>query len=250
MENIKSFLHCLLVACLIYLTIQLIALAQDTQQQINKIAPKIETTAQNLSNASQALAKSSASVQKVSEAQANLLTNKKTQESIGALLRSSEDLVKLIDNVNDVARTIKQETMPNTNEAIKAGAKTLQSVDNLAVTADKNLDKLSGIAGKDLDALHQLLTDEKLKQLVSNLTDTSASVKETVIHVEATSEEINKAIPELLAELKKITNNIDDGTGEVATFLQGLNKPQTKKQKLFKYLIQAAIIAAPYTIRR
>lgn len=250
LANAKHLLGCVLIGCLIYLSIQIIVLVQDARTQLNAIAPKIETTAQNLSNASNALAKSSTAVEKVSEAQAKLLTNEKTATKIGVLVRKADNVARIIDRVESIVNQVDDETLPKANKAIDYSAEAVQTTITLLQTTDRSVNDLSKLAGQDLEALRQLLEDENLKRLLGNLADTSASVKRTAEHVEVTADEVKQAIPELIAELKAISRHVDSGTGEVATFLAGLNKPLSRKQKLYRALIQAAIIAAPTIIRR
>lgn len=147
--------------------------------------------------------------------------------------------------------------LPATTLAINSGRTTLDETTLLVQDARKNLNKLSDLAGKDFEALQALIENPNIRVLLGNLADTSLAVKSTAQNVDATSAEIKEALPELIERLQSISENLDHassdvqrGTNEVANFLTQLQKPETKKQKLFRYLIQAAVIAAPYAIRR
>lgn len=250
MDKVKQVLSVVLIASFIYLSVEVAILVRDARQQLNTIAPKLETTAQNLSNASTCLAKSSAAVEKVSTAEANLLTNEKTAAKIGVLVRKADNIARIVDDVEKIVDQVNQDTVPKANKAIEASTDTLNSATSLLKTTDKSVADIALMMGKDLEELRQLLADEHLKQLLANITATSEEVNKTSQHIDATTEEVQKAIPELIAELKAISHHTDDSTGEIATFLAGLNKPLSKKQKLYRALVQAAAIAAPAVLRR
>lgn len=217
--------------------------AESATLLINEAKPKVNNTLDSIESSSKA-------VERVSNAQADMLLDKKTATKIGVLVRKADNLARAIDHIESITAKVDKDTLPATNKAINSTTLVLYSANNLLNTTNKQIDGLGDKAQEDLEALRQVLADENLKRLLGNLADTSASVKQTAEHIEATSQELRQALPELIAELKSISKHTDDSTGEIATFLATLNKPQTKKQKLFRYLIQAAITAAPYAIRR
>ncbi|MFY9226070.1 MAG: hypothetical protein WAQ98_25560 [Blastocatellia bacterium] len=205
---------------------------------------------QHLSNASDSLSKSSQSVQKLSESQQKILTDKKTQDGIALLLRQGNDLAFTVTKVNTTLDKVNRELLPQITSTFKAGEETLNQTTKTIQLLGSKGEILLTSTDKRLEELSQLLTDRKIQELLSNITDTSKAIKSTSIQIDATAKEVNTAIPELIAQLKAISHNVDDGTKEISTFLAGLNKPETKKQKLFRYLVQAAVIAVPYTLRK
>ena len=186
------------------------------------------------------------------------------QAALDRLIKKVDTVAKAVDNAErttaqaeKILVQVNKDILPATTLAINTGKTTLDETTKLVQDARINLNKLSSLAGKDFEALQDLLQDPNIRALLGNLADTSLAVKSTAQNVDATSGEIREAIPELINNLQEMSTNlthssdhIERGTNAIANFLVKLQQPETKKQKLFRYLIQAAIIAAPYAVRR
>lgn len=218
---------------------------------------KISNTLTSVEGASKALEQSSKAVQEVSEAQNKLLTDVKTQENIGVLLRQADDVARLVKNANIALNQVNREILPSANKALdastntinQAGAALKQTETTIRVFTSKG-EIILDSSNESIRALEAILQQPNLKVIVDNLAATSAQSIETVRQLNISAEEINKALPELLTKLNNIGNNTDLTGKEITTFLQGVNKPKTRKQKLFRALIQALIISAPYLSNR
>lgn len=259
-SKIKNLIGIILVFLLIglsgatYKSMILLDSANSTVQQANQTIKSVEELIKEakpkINNSLDHVEKAAGAVEKVSNAQAQLLLNEKTATKIGVLVRKADNLARFIDHIESISEQLDFLTIMKVNNAIDASTKALQSVDSLVISTDKNLNTLSGIAIKDLEYLSQLLRDEKLKSIISNLEQTSSQIKETSKNINITSQEIREAMPELLQKIEKILSNTDQSGEEINKFLQTLNKPQSKKEKVFRFIIESLIKSSPVLLRR
>ena len=253
MENIKKFIgFCLGIALIFvsWLCFEGVRLLQTSRQLITNNQEQLTSTVKNINSASKALEQSSLAVKEVSEAQQKLLTDKKTQDGIALLLRQGNDLAHTVTKVNVILDKVNRETIPKVNT-------TLDSTNTIINTSNDVVIKLANrteLILKDTDLavrdLRQLLTDPNVKRAIEGLADTSEAASRSAFHIQVTAQEIQAAIPELIKSFQSVANNADLSSQEVTTFLTGLNKPLTRKQKVFRFVLEAVIKSSPALLRR
>ena len=260
MENIKKFIGLGLgffLVMLSFLTLKTVFLVESATKTVEETTKTVQAAKNLIDEAKPKTIDTLESLRSSAEEQKSILQRKEVQRSITLLAQSGDDWARLPINLNTMIREFRSNTLPNANVALgetksllEEGTKTLSSANTVLQTADKNLETLTKLAGANLEELRQLLADESIKQLLGNLADTTNSVKTSAIEVEASSAEIRKAIPELVTELKNISHHIDDGTAETTNFIKGLNKPQSKKEKVFRFLVESILKSSPALLRR
>ena len=218
---------------------------------------KISSTLTSIESGSKALEQSAKAVQAVSEAQNKLITDQKTQEGIAVLLRQADDLARTVKKVNITLDKVNNEILPNTNKTLVASANTINQAGTTLRQTEKSIASLTLKGEIILDSsnssiieLQALLAQPNLRLIVDNLTVSSAASIDTVKQLNVSVAEINKALPELLAKINEIGNNTDLSGKEITKFLGGLNTPQSKKEKSFRFLLETVIKSSPVLLRR
>lgn len=218
---------------------------------------KIASTIGNIESSSKALEQSAKAVQAVSESQNKLLLDPKTQEGIAVLLRQADDVARSVKKVNIILDNIQRETLPSVNTTIKSTDKTINQATATLKQTEVSIARLTEKGEIVLDSsnvsireLQTILAMPQLKTIVENVAKTTEQSTEVLKDLDLSAKEINLAIPELLNSVKSIANNTDLSGKEVTRFLEALNKPLTKKQKLAKLLIQAIVQSSPVLLKR
>jgi uncharacterized protein YukE len=218
---------------------------------------KITQTISNVETSSKALEQSAKAVQQVSEAQNKILTDSKTQENIAVLLRQADDLARLVKNANIALNQVNREVLPSANRALDASTNTINQAGATLRQTETTIRVLTAKGEIILDssnasirALEAILAQPNLKVIIDNLAATSGESIETVKQLNISAEEINKALPELVAKVKAIGDNTDLSGKEITTFLNSLNKPLSKKQKAFRFILETVIKSSPVLLKR
>ncbi len=253
MEKLKlvlGFLLGILLIILCWVTVEAVFLVRDTRQLIKSNQSQIASTLNNINSASAAISKSAIAVQQSSEAQRDLLTNKKTLEGIGLLLRQGNDLARTVDKVNIGLDKVNNLVIPQAVYTFASAQQTFEEtrekIDLLGNKAATVLDTTD----ENLQRLHELLADPNVKKALQGIAETSNNASLAAFHVQVTAQEVQSAIPELIKSFQAVANNADQSSEEVKIFLTGLNKPLTKKQKIFRFLTEAVIKSSPALLRR
>lgn len=253
MEKIKAFIGFGLGVFLIVascVAISLALLVQDARDLININKQQITSTLKNINDASAEVKTSAIAVRESSQAQRDLFTNKKTLDGIALLLRQGNDLARTVDKVNigldkinNLAIPQAVYTMSSAQQMFEEGREKIDSLGNKAATVLDTTDE-------NLQQLHELLADPNVKKALQGIAETTNNTSLAAFHVQVTAQEIQSAIPELIKSFQAVANNADQSSEEVKIFLTGLNKPLTKKQKVFRFLTEAVIKSSPALLRR
>lgn len=260
MENIKKFIGIGLgffLVMLCFLAIKTVFLVESATDTVKETKNTIQEAKKFIQEAKPETISTLKSINKSTSENAEILARPEVQRGIKLFAQSGDDWARLPANLNGAIHELRQATLPRANNLIDSGksladqgTKTLEAAEKVELTLDKKLDKLSDIAAKDLEQLSQLLTDPKLNELLGNITQTSLSIKNTANNVDISTRDVQKAIPQLLEELTQISKHTDDSSKEIAKFLKTLNKPVSKKEKVFKYILEALIKSSPSLLRR
>lgn len=253
MEQIKVFIGFGLGVFLIVAScaaISLTLLVEDTRDLLALNKQQITSTLKNINDASAEVKTSAIAVRESSQAQRDLFTNKKTLEGIGLLLRQGNDLARTVDKVNigldkinNVAIPQAVYTFSSAQQMFEQGREKIDLLGNRAATVLTTTDE-------NLQELHALLADPNVKKALAGIAETTDQASLAAFHVQVTAKEIQSAVPELIEAFQAVANNADQSSEEVKIFLTGLNKPLTKKQKIFRFLTEAIIKSSPALLRR
>ena len=252
-EKLKIFVGFALGMFLVFASwtaIESALLLHEARRSVIGVTKKVNPVLQDLQTASREVANSAKDLADTSKAQKELLTNEKTQRAIGLFLRSGDDLNRTVKKVNIALDQINYDTIPKFNN-------TLDSTDNIINTSNKIIIKLADKTELILDdtdqavrELNSLLADPNIRRAIEGVALAASATGHTAIAVEVTAEEVKAAIPELVNNIKSVGNNADLSSKEVLQFLTGLNKPLTRKQKLFKFILEAFVKSSPVILRR
>lgn len=226
-HKIRDAMAILLMASLIYTSILLDRSIYNVNQQLNQLAPKLQSTASAL--------------EKVSNTEAAILTDPANIKQINNLLNKFQSTVSHIDSTTQqidlvllphINKTIDDlhEPITNLNLMIQASTITIEDTHQAIL-------KLSQSAVADLDDIHKLLSDERLSALLNKTLAISDNVLITSENIKITSKDLEEALKDMKIQLHSIAQNINTFTEQGAIYLTGINKPLTKKQKIIRLLL-------------
>lgn len=218
---------------------------------------KISSTISNIESASKALEQSAKAVQQVSEAQNKLLVDPETQKGIAVLLRQADDVARTVKKVNIILDKVNSDILPSANKTLVATTNTINQAGATLVQTEKSIRILTAKGEIILDssntsiiALQAILGHPRMQSIVDNLANTTEQSTEVLRNLDISAKEVNRAIPELLESVKSVANNTDLSGKEVTKFLQGINKPMSKKEKLGRLLLETIIKSSPVLLKR
>lgn len=227
------------------------SLSSTLNDKVEKILTKTESTMTSIDSAAN-------EVKKVSEAQAAIYTDPETIKGIKVFLRSSDDVSRMVDNLLDSSRIIKKDLLPNTNTILlTANGTLLETTSTIRIAGETiaGLDKKGTLVlnetSETIKELRTLLKDPKIKEAIEQAVEIEKQSVVLIGNANSILKDIDEdALPALIANLKAVGNNTEQSTSEILTFLKGLNRPQTKKEKFFKFILEALIKSSPALLRR
>lgn len=150
--------------------------------------------------------------------------------------------VKLLDNV-----TVNSNRVVNRTESLLARVeeKTLPSVEVAVDRVSGRLVILLDSTDQTVQVLKDRLSDPALSQLLEATTETVRESKLVAIEAEGTLRDLRLATSELAIHLSRLSGQATDTTRELEIFLAELNKPRSRKSKLWRAIIQAVALGLP-----
>lgn len=174
--------------------------------------------------------------------QQDLFEDPKTQRSIGLALRTGDDLNLTVKKLNHTLDVFNDKTLAQVNDQV------LPNISQLVLSSDQMVRTTAMVIAGNGNALKVMteettLTIAQVRRLLSDpkLPDLIADSDTLLQEAHLTAAEVRKAIPDLLAELQKIEENVGRGTGETADFIASFNKPDSKKSKIAKFLLSLVL---------
>lgn len=186
--------------------------------------------------------KTSESLQFTADAQKALLQDREVRRSIQLLAQSGDNWSRLPVKIGTTLDQINQETIPRIN-------KTLESIDGIAITLMDGTKILLTEADEGFKELRAFLKSPELQTALRTGLQTIDEINTLAQETSATAADLRAAIPELVTLLNGTMKNTEASTYEIATFLHRINKPLTKKEKLFKVLLYAVTLGAPVIVQ-
>lgn len=224
--------------------------AAALERTVNASQPALTATLANVESSSRAVAASAAALQASAEQQHEILSRREVQRSIMLAAQSGDDLARGVKKFNHLLDLVNGETMPRVNETIDSSRETIDStnvaVSTLSARGAAVADNLDGAVAE----LRARLADPAIARLLAGLAETSEQSAAMLRELQVTDAEVRAAIPELLANFNRLTSESGRLSKESADFIAGLNKPTTKKQKLFRILLQVGAAALPGLVQR
>lgn len=189
-------------------------------------------------------------VREVADLQAHLIGQPGAVRSVGLLLRSGDNLYrstvkleKLLDNLTLIADQVNTQTLPRIHVMLDTGTQTIRITVNELMQLRTDLHDTLFEINLTVIAAKAILSDPSFGEILKRSGSLLANANLTV-------EEANQSLPELLKLLTEIESNIARGTSEVASLVAQFNQPVTKKQKVFRALLQILAVSLPHIIRR
>lgn len=226
----------ILIIVLIWVSVEGALFLRALRTDTHRILSQVEATTQTVSRSAEAL-------RQTAERQQAQFDDPRTQRSLGLLLRTGDDLNRTVKKINTTLDLLNRQTIPAFNQTLElTNATIIQCSDGVTLVLSD--------ADAAVRELRAVLANPDLARSLAGLADTAESAAQVAKEVDATSAEIRHAIPELLAEIQAVAHNSTRTTNEIAVFLERLNKPESKKAKLFRWILQSLLVAAPYAARR
>lgn len=227
------------------------SLSLTLNDKVDKILVKTESTMTSIDAAANEF-------KKVSEAQSVIYTDPETIKGIKVFLRSADDFSRIVDNVLDSSRIVKKDLLPNTNNLlISANGTLLESTKTIRIAGEtiaevsKDGRTVLNESSLAIKQLRTLLEDPKIKEAIAQ----AVEIEKQSVMLIANGNEILKdldenTLPSLVSNLKAVGNNTEQSSNEVLTFLKGLNKPTSKKEKIARFFLESLLKSAPVLLRR
>lgn len=226
-------------------------LVSTVNSKIDSILTKTDSTMSSVDDAAK-------EVKRVSKAQADIYTDEKTLKGIQTALRSADDFSRIADNLLDTSRLIKRDLIPNTNTLILTANGTLeQSTKTIRIAGEsiagvgKDGSLLINESSETIKQLRTLLEDPNIKEAIAQAVEIEKQSVMLIANGNSMLKDIDEnTLPALVANLKAVGNNTEKSTDEVLTFLKGINKPQSKKERFFKFLLESLLKSSPVLLKR
>lgn len=172
------------------------------------------------------------------------------------LADQSKNLVRIIDNGLLFSRTINREFSPEILAVLKSiRQETLPRINliltdshDLIVGLVRNADELEKLFPElksTIEEIRRIITDKNIKTALESAAQISKNIEGITADVQASSDDVRRAIPEILDALKMVAANTDKSTEEIARFLARLNRNPTKKERLVSFLLRVISASGP-----
>jgi hypothetical protein len=256
-----SPLHRRLVAVLLLVAIASTGglgwLSYELAWTAHKSSPSVIEAASNLKTASENLKGSSEDIKSItSDGKAVVSIIRKEQEDPQATrsrrlaFQTGDDISRLIKKGNHIADLLIDESLPKTNRVLDNTGDLLKtSEDTIAKLGEKGelvLDETK----KAVKEFYELLKDPYIRILIANAAELLKTSNSTLEKLGITIDDVNHYFPEFLQKFNGIAGNGEKSTAEIAKFLQSLNKPVSKKEKVFRFILESLIKSSPALLRR
>lgn len=196
--------------------------------------------------------------------QQDLWNDPKTQESIGLFLRQGNEFAKFMDSSQGAAKEAKtlikglQETTRETNALLATVRQTtivdLSSLLTEATTTLKTLSEKSGAtieaSTETINQLNTLLKRPEILETLANIQKITGNIDKTSATIALSAQDVKEGLPALIAALQGIANNIQGTTAEIKTFAGEVNKPVPSYVKILRYLVAVLAPALPVLAKR
>lgn len=236
--HIKRALTLLLLGVLVWVAVEAGLLLRLYRQESGFVLQDVKSVTGEAKDAARAF-------KTVADLQAAQLTDPKTQRSLGLLLRTGDDLSRTVmkvnsalDKTNQALATVNTETLPRVNQ-------TLDGANALILKCSDGVTLVLSDTDETIKQIRQLLQSPEIKQALQGFADTATHTSGIAQNVEFTSGDLRSALPALLEQIKTIQANVADSSQAVAQLLGRLNRPVSKKERVFQFLLRLLIAGGP-----
>lgn len=198
---------------------------------------KSAPTLSNIQSASQA-------IQSSAEIQARIATTKQNTDGLQFYMRAGKEFYRFslglnntldklqsaVDHSNDILTQVNDKVIPNVTLMVDHANNTITLI------ADDG-DRVLNQSRITLEDIHKLLTDKDIQASISNI----AAITD---HVKVTTEDIEKATPEIISEYENFMTHTGGVSEQVEIAFKRFNKPVSKAQKILGYMLQVIAIGS------
>lgn len=216
----------------------MVGVVDQAEKVAIEVGPKTVTTFTNIETASQKAADSMTALKASADAQKKLFEDSEVQRSFGMLARSGDNAARILARIYTLQGHIQTETVPR--------------LDKLLDQSEVLLETATGTLGESktlISELRSLVNSQEVQEVLVNTSGALIEVQELVAETRITTEEINQELPGLLRALQSAGIGTGKLTEEGAQILNRINRPQTRKEKVWRAIVYTVGLGLPAALR-
>lgn len=234
----RDFAVLAVLLVLVFVLIEIWALIIEARPRVIATLDHAQNAAIHSEAAAQKVSASMGAVQRSAEAQARLFEDPEVQRSFGLLGRQGDDVARVLDGIQALQRHLKTQSLPK--------------FDQLLDRSDGLLETAIGTVGESKELvsdLRKMIGSPEVRNVLISTNGTLVEAQELLTETRITLQEFNQELPGLMRALQSAGVGTGKLTDEGAQLLNRINRPQTRKEKVWRVLVYTVGLGLPAALR-